>query len=95
MLPISALIKDRMRELGIERTELVRRMGYRNQTKGLKRLDAILAGELLDPMAGRSSDCLLLCSFLTRRFGKLWRIPNARLPLKLKLKNALAFNPFA
>lgn len=41
---IASLIADR-RPLGVSRAELVRRLGYRNIAKGLRRLDALCAGE--------------------------------------------------
>jgi hypothetical protein len=46
LLAIQILINDRRRELGLSRPELVRRCGYRNITKGIRRLDELLAGGL-------------------------------------------------
>lgn len=44
-LPIAALITERMKELGLTRTEVVRRATHiRNVSKGLRRLDDLLAG---------------------------------------------------
>ncbi len=43
--PIRKLVCSRCQMLGIDRTELVRRSGYRNEAKGYRRLDALLAGD--------------------------------------------------
>jgi hypothetical protein len=43
-LPITALIIRRSHELGLSRAELVRRAGYTNISKGLRRLDALCDG---------------------------------------------------
>jgi hypothetical protein len=45
-LAIQILINGRCRKLGLSRWELVRRCGYRNLTKGIRRLDELLAGDL-------------------------------------------------
>jgi hypothetical protein len=44
-LPLSNLIRKRCQDLGLNRTELVRRCGYKNISKGLRRLDQVYAGE--------------------------------------------------
>ncbi|MCH8076802.1 MAG: hypothetical protein IIC64_13390 [SAR324 cluster bacterium] len=41
--PIGRLVAKRARELGISRTEIVKRLGYTNPSKGLRRLDGHLA----------------------------------------------------
>lgn len=46
MLAIEALIVERCRLLGIGRPDLVRRAGFKNVPKGLRRLDELCAGEL-------------------------------------------------
>ncbi len=43
---IAVLIKTRSRELGLTRTQLVTRVGYKNAAKGLRRLDELFAGNL-------------------------------------------------
>jgi hypothetical protein len=45
-LAIQILINDRCQELGLSRSELVRRCGYRNITKGIRRLDELYEGDL-------------------------------------------------
>jgi hypothetical protein len=45
-LAIESLIVDRSTVLGLSRPDLVRRAGYRNLAKGLRRLDELLAGGL-------------------------------------------------
>jgi hypothetical protein len=45
-LAIQILICGRCRELSLSRSELVRRCGYRNITKGIRRLEELLAGDL-------------------------------------------------
>ena len=45
-LPIRALIISRSEELGLSRNALVRRCGYTNISKGLRRLDELCAGDL-------------------------------------------------
>ena len=42
--PIKLLIEDRRRLLGLTRQDVVRRAGYRNISKGCRRLDELLAG---------------------------------------------------
>ena len=45
--PVAMLIISRMADLGIGRTEIVSRLGWSNQTKGLRHFDVFLAtGEL-------------------------------------------------
>ena len=44
-LPITTLILSRSKELGINRTELIRRSGYTNTSKGLRHLDQLLEGQ--------------------------------------------------
>jgi hypothetical protein len=44
-LPLSILIRKRCQDLGLNRSELVRRCGYKNITKGLRRLDQVYVGE--------------------------------------------------
>ena len=44
-LPLSILIRRRSQELGLSRSELVRRCGYKNISKGLRRLDQVYAGD--------------------------------------------------
>jgi hypothetical protein len=45
ILPIKALIIQRSKELGLSRTDLIRRAGWRNITKGLRLLDEICVGD--------------------------------------------------
>src|SRR5271165_3273524 len=45
-LPIEALILARCAALKLRRPDLVRRAGYKNVAKGLRRLDVLCAGEL-------------------------------------------------
>ena len=44
-LPLSILIRKRSQELSLSRSELVARCGYKNISKGLRRLDQVYAGE--------------------------------------------------
>ncbi len=45
ILPIETLIRERAAELGLGPTELVRRAGYKNVSKGLRRLSELYEGE--------------------------------------------------
>jgi transcriptional regulator with XRE-family HTH domain len=45
-LPIQDLVQERCRALGLTRSSLVRRCGYRNISKGIRRLEQAYAGEL-------------------------------------------------
>ena len=45
-LAIQAFILDRCRTLGLSRSELVRRAGFKNVAKGIRRLDELCGGEL-------------------------------------------------
>jgi hypothetical protein len=44
-LPLTILIRQRSQELGLSRSELVQRCGYKNISKGLRRLDQVYGGE--------------------------------------------------
>jgi hypothetical protein len=46
-LAIATLIESRCRELGLSKPQLVRAAGYENEAKGLRRLRALIAGNLL------------------------------------------------
>ena len=43
-LPIKTLISNRCDELGLRPAELVRRCGYKNISKGLRRLESVAQG---------------------------------------------------
>jgi hypothetical protein len=45
-LPIAEFVEHRRREIDLGKADVVRRCGYRNLSKGLRRLDALYAGEL-------------------------------------------------
>jgi hypothetical protein len=53
-LPISTLIEQRRRELGFRRSEVAARSGYKNVSKGVRRLEQVLAGnfERADALLG-------------------------------------------
>ena len=42
---IGSLLRGQMKATGVSRQQLVGRLGYRNLTKGLRRLDALIAGQ--------------------------------------------------
>jgi hypothetical protein len=44
-LPIAALIEEQCRELGLRRSEVAARCGYKNISKGIRRLEQVLAGD--------------------------------------------------
>ena len=44
-LAIEALVRDRCEELGLKPAELVRRCGYQNVSKGLRRVEQLRAGD--------------------------------------------------
>ena len=48
-LPVTALISRRCKELHLRPVELVRRCGYQNVTKGLRRLDRFPRATLRAP----------------------------------------------
>jgi hypothetical protein len=45
-LPLAALVAERCRQLGLRRSEVAARCGYKNISKGLRRLEQVSAGEL-------------------------------------------------
>jgi len=45
-LAIATLIRSRMTELGLSRGEFAKRLGYKNVAKGIRRIDALCAGDL-------------------------------------------------
>ena len=45
-LGLRRLIKERMAELGVRRSEFARRMGYSNISKGCRRIDQMIDGDL-------------------------------------------------
>ena len=44
-LPLAALVAERCRELGLRRSEVAARCGYKNISKGIRRLEQVLAGD--------------------------------------------------
>jgi len=44
--PIQELIGDRFRELGLAATDLIRRAGHQNIANGLRRVEALMNGDL-------------------------------------------------
>lgn len=46
-LAIAALIQSRMTEFGLSRGELVKRLGYKNLAKGIRRIDALREGHIV------------------------------------------------
>ncbi|MEN8214744.1 MAG: hypothetical protein ABFR19_10320 [Pseudomonadota bacterium] len=58
MNPLQKLTQDEMHARGVKRSELVRRMGFRNLNKGLRRLDGLLqylqASDRLLPLLQRA-----------------------------------------
>ncbi len=49
LLPIHALVEARLKALGIRRSELARRCGFKNLAKGMRRLDAVCKGDIDSP----------------------------------------------
>ena len=45
-LAITTLITTRCQEFGLTRAQLVKRAGYKNEAKGIRRLEGLLAGDL-------------------------------------------------
>ena len=54
-LPLTSFIVSRCRELGFRKVDLIVRAGYKNRAKGLRRLDALLDGNLDAPQELMSS----------------------------------------
>ncbi|HXY58167.1 MAG TPA: hypothetical protein VEH76_06275 [Methylocystis sp.] len=50
-LPISDLIENRQKQLGLGRSELALRRGFKNISKGIRRIDGVCAGDLNSPAA--------------------------------------------
>ncbi len=50
-LPIHDLVETRLKELGISRSELARRCGFKNLDKGMRRIEAMCGGDLASPSA--------------------------------------------
>ncbi|MFZ1884673.1 MAG: hypothetical protein WAU53_13990 [Rhodoplanes sp.] len=44
-MPIAEFVERRRWEIGLGKADVVRRCGYRNLSKGLRRLDTLFAGE--------------------------------------------------
>ena len=44
-LAIAALIRSRLTELGLSRGEFVKRLGYKNIAKGIRRIDVLCEGK--------------------------------------------------
>jgi hypothetical protein len=51
-LPICELIETQLQELGLRRSELARRCGFKNVNKGIRRIDAVCSGEFCSLAAG-------------------------------------------
>ncbi len=56
--PIQSFVDNRLKELGFWRGELVKRCGYKNVSKGVRRLQKLYSGDLVSP-----SSCILLANF--------------------------------
>ena len=65
---IATLIEHRAREVGLSRADIAGRLGYRNFVKGIRRIDAICAGELDDSpdLLARLPDALEVAPSLVR-----------------------------
>ena len=70
-LAIAALILERSHALALTRSGLVRRAGFKNVAKGLRRLDELCAGEL-------KSTASLIAGFYPQR----WRCRQRRLRMR-------------
>ena len=68
-LPLSILIRKRCQDLGLSRSELVLRCGYKNISKGLRRLDQVYVGEFerAGALLARLPDALDLPLRLSRK----------------------------
>ncbi len=63
MHPVNALktlVNRRLKELGLRKSQLVQELGYRNTAKGLRRIDAILDGELDEELTRRVAKVLMI-----------------------------------
>ena len=49
--PIRDLIENQQKQLGLRRSELARRCGFKNLAKGLRRIDGLCDGDLDSPGA--------------------------------------------
>lgn len=56
--PIHELIESQQERLGIRRSELARRCGFKNFAKGIRRIDAVCQGDLESPGAKMVLDAL-------------------------------------
>jgi hypothetical protein len=56
--PIHELIENRCSELGISRNELAQRCGFKNISKGLRRIDSVGAGDLYSQTSKNVLDTL-------------------------------------
>ena len=55
--PLARLINTRMAEVGISRVDLMKRLGYANSARGLRRFDEFLANLLDRCQVGEFSRC--------------------------------------
>lgn len=58
--PIHVLIENQRKKLGMRRSELIRQCGFKNVTKGLRRLAALCDGDVTSPGARTILDALPL-----------------------------------
>ena len=56
--PIHDLIENQQKRLGLRRSELARRCGFKNVEKGLRRIDGVCHGDLDSPGAKMVIDAL-------------------------------------
>ena len=56
--PIHDLIENQAKQLGLRRSELARRFGFKNLDKGLRRIDGVCHGDLNSPGAKMVIDAL-------------------------------------
>ena len=58
LLPLQDLVEARATELGVSRSELARRCGFKNINKGLRRIEQVFGGDLNSPSAMMILDAL-------------------------------------
>ena len=57
-LPLQDIVDARSSELGVSRSELAHRCGYKNKPKGIRRIEELFAGNLQSPSAKMILDAL-------------------------------------
>ena len=87
-LPIDILVRNGLKDLGISRTELSRRCGYKNLAKGIDRIDNVCRGDLTSNQAKTIIEALPSALEISQELVDAAVLETANIIEEAKLKEA-------